>query len=102
MGENGGDRAAWMREWDEGERRGKGWMDGGERGAAGCMPESDEGERRGRVWMDAGVGGGREEGEWLDRCGSRMRESGGGGAGWMGEWDEGKRRGRGWMDGEVG
>ena len=28
MRERGGDRAGWTQEWDEGERRGQGWMDG--------------------------------------------------------------------------
>ena len=27
MRKNGGDKAALMREWDEGDRRGQGWMD---------------------------------------------------------------------------
>ena len=29
MRERGGGRAGWMEEWDEGERWGRGWMDGG-------------------------------------------------------------------------
>ena len=28
MRERGGGRAGWMVEWDEGERRGRGWRDG--------------------------------------------------------------------------
>ena len=52
--------------------------------------------------MDGGVGLGRDEGAGLDRCGSGMRERGGGVAAWIGEWDAGERRGRGWMDEGVG
>ena len=29
MSERGGSRAGWIGEWDEGERKGRGWMDGG-------------------------------------------------------------------------
>ena len=29
MKERGGDRAKWMRECDEGDRKGRGWMDTG-------------------------------------------------------------------------
>ena len=77
MRERGRDRARWMGEWDEGERRVQ-------------------------VSMDAGVGYGREEGAGLDGCGSGMRERGGERSGWMGEWDEGEMRGHGWLDAGVG
>ena len=53
MRERLGCRAGWMGEWDEGERRGKGLMDGG-------------------------VGRKREEGAGLDEWGSSMREREGG------------------------
>ena len=77
MRERGGNRAGWMGEWDEGEKRGKGLMDGG-------------------------VGLGIEEKAGLDGWGSGVRESGKSSAGWMGEWDEGERRGTaGWMN-EMG
>ena len=62
------------------------------------MEEWDEGEKSGQGWIDGGVGLGRERGTGLDGLGSGMRERGGGGAGWMGEWDEVERMGEGWMD----
>ena len=77
MREREGEVAAWIGEWDAGERKERGLMD--ER--VGC-------------W--------REVGARLDGWGSGMREREGGGAGWMGVWDEGERRGQGWMDAEVG
>ena len=49
MRERGGNRAGWMGKWDEGERRGKGWMNVGD----GCK---------------------REEGAGLDGWGISMRE----------------------------
>ena len=57
------------------------------------MGEWDEGERRGLGWMDGGVGLEREEGAGLDECGSGKKERGGGGAGWMLEWNERERKG---------
>ena len=76
MRERRGVRARWMGEWGEGERWGKGWMDGG-------------------------VALGKEEGAGLDGMGSEVRERGGGKTGWMGEWGEGERRKRDWMDAGV-
>ena len=64
--ERGGGRAGWIREWDEGEKK-----------------------RRG--WMDVGVGRGREKGAGLDGWGSRMSERGGGEAERMENLGEGKR-----------
>ena len=69
---------------------------------AGWMGEWDEGERRRQGWMDGGVGCGREDVTGLAGCGSGIRERGGGRTGTMGEWDEGERRGQGWIDGGVG
>ena len=60
MRDRGGSGAGWMREWDEGERKGRGWM-------------------------DAGVGCWREKGARLDGLGSGMREREWGGVGWIRE-----------------
>ena len=59
-----------------------------EGGGAGWMGEWDEGEKKGQGWIEGGVGLGKEEGAGLDGWGNGMRETGGRGAGWMGEWDE--------------
>ena len=51
-----------MGEWDEGERRGQGWIDAGvglrERGRGNTkwMKERGEEVRRDHGWMDRGVG----------------------------------------------
>ena len=42
MRERRGGRTGWMVKWDEGEKRGQGWMYGA----------WDEGERRGQGWME--------------------------------------------------
>ena len=73
-----------------------------EEGGTGWIGEWDEGERRGRVWNDGGVGCGREELAGLDGSENGMSEREGDVAAWIGEWDEGERRGQGWMDAGVG
>ena len=52
MRERRGGVAAWIGEWDAGEKSGRGWINEG----VGCMGEWNEGERKERGWMDAGVG----------------------------------------------
>ena len=59
------------------------------------MGEWDEGEKRWRGLMDGGVGRGKEEVAGLDVWRSGMRERGEGEAKLMEEWDEGETRGQG-------
>ena len=46
MKERGGGRVKLIREWDDGERRGQGWLDW----------EWDEGDKRGQGWLDGEAG----------------------------------------------
>ena len=107
-----------MGEWGEGDRRGQGWMNGGEGIRAGrlqgCVASELQGCRASGLrvsealgMLESGVrerGGGRAgwigEWGWRLRTGQRCEMGCGSRAEWMGEWGEGEKKGQGWMDGE--